>query len=367
MERQEFLRLNAAHATGRNAFCVSFDEGDPDDQFSIVLSYDGRYPQPWSRVNVPRHVCSIVDRVVDGRSVYVAMSDEGDVYFLNDDETVHEKIPGSGLYSPDARDYGAMSVLLPFGEEMVALGYASQAYVRDGEGSWAWLTEGGIRVESDFLGFDCIAAAEAGESSFIATGSARRVIERMSDEIGELIEEAGWKGDLDELNRLYDSLGADTKPDAPQTHHYVSGIWRRLAMPRDVPLRGAFAESERRIWLVGLEGAIFLGNPQDGFRDVAFRGNTDDLYSITRFRTEMILTSGYGLHRFDGHLLSDLKPKLDPKINAGVPTPLKVQTTDDVMFYFDTKHGVCRWDGAVWDWIEIPPELLEREFAGLPR
>lgn len=29
------------------------------------------------------------------------------------------------------------------------------------------------------------------------------------------------------------------------------------------------------------------------------------------------------------------------------------------------KHGVCRWDGENWDWIDIPDALLEREFKGL--
>ncbi len=50
-----------------------------------------------------------------------------------------------------------------------------------------------------------------------------------------------------------------------------------------------------------------------------------------------------------------LRPRLDAAINGGVPTPLKLQTVGDVMFYFDYKHGVCRWDGETWDWIDFPP------------
>jgi hypothetical protein len=79
----------------------------------------------------------------------------------------------------------------------------------------------------------------------------------------------------------------------------------------------------------------------------------------------MVMASDYALHTFDGHLLSPLKPTIDVSINKGVPTPLKVQVVDGVMFYFDYKHGVCRWDGESWDWIDIPPELLKRDFTGL--
>ena len=80
----------------------------------------------------------------------------------------------------------------------------------------------------------------------------------------------------------------------------------------------------------------------------------------------MVIASDYALHWFDGHLLSPLKPKIDPFINRNVPTPLKVQAVDDVLFYFDYKHGVHRYDGENWEEIVIPPELLEREFKGLP-
>lgn len=39
-----------------------------------------------------------------------------------------------------------------------------------------------------------------------------------------------------------------------------------------------------------------------------------------------------------------------------------MQAVDDVLFYFDYKQGVHRFDGASWEKIPIPPELLQREF-----
>jgi hypothetical protein len=52
-------------------------------------------------------------------------------------------------------------------------------------------------------------------------------------------------------------------------------------------------------------------------------------------------------------------------VNRNVPVPLRVQAIGDTIIYFDTKHGVALWDGSDWTWIEIPKELLTRDFKGL--
>ncbi len=350
MERHEFLRLNAALATAPNRFCVSFDEGDPDDPFSIVLTYDGSLPQPWGRTDIPRLIRAIAVDPADPET-FVVMSDEGDIYFLLSDRTVHEKIPGAGLYSPDATGRGAMSVLLESRSALVALGMGSQAYVRGGAGSWQLLTPGGADVEPGYLGYDCLTAAVL-DSGILCLGNSRAQTVHMTEEMGRQVEEAGRQGNMDEVNRIFDLVGAMQRPDMFSVRLFQAGRWSRVPMPRDVSLRGVFVERADLIWLVGLQGAIFKGNPEDGF------------YSITRFRKDMIVATGYSLHRFDGHVMWPLRPRLDAAINGGVPTPLKLQTGGDVMFYFDYKHGVCRWDGETWDWIDFPPGLLDREFTG---
>lgn len=367
MQPHEFRRLNAAWAIARDQFCISLDEGDIDDPFSIILSYDGRFPQPWSRVDVPRLIRGItVWDDADGDPVYVAMSDEGDVYLLHDDETVHEKIPGAGIYSPDAADSGAVFQILTHEKQLCVVGDRDQVYLREGDETWRFLGGGGI-AGPDYLGLLSRGGISAGADGLLCFGMAvHRRVER-TGELDAAIQEAIEKQDFDEYTRLKDKLLTLTPPDEPQTHVWRDGSWSRLTMPRDVALRSGFAERADKLWLVGLEGAIFKGNPQGGFEDVSFAGDLDDLYAITAFRNEMILASGYALHRFDGHILSPLKPSLDPTINGGVPNPMALQTVDDMMFYFDYKHGVCRWDGKTWDWIDIPEELLEREFAGLPR
>ncbi len=79
----------------------------------------------------------------------------------------------------------------------------------------------------------------------------------------------------------------------------------------------------------------------------------------------MVIASDYALHWFDGHMLSPLKPTIDPTINKSIPTPLKVQAVDDTLYYFDSKHGVYTFNGRDWTAIDVPRELLQREFRGL--
>ncbi len=365
MRPDEIMRLTAAHAMGRDAFCVSFGADDPGEPYSIILSYDGRFPQPWTRVDVSRRICSIISHTSLGNDViYVAMSDEGDVYFLAEDQTIHEKIPGAGIYSPDSADLGAMSALLPYGDRIVGIGAGSQAYLRHGADDWVQIGTTGIDLDGGALSHDFLGGAVLHEATLMTFGMAIVRTQQMSDEMLERVSAAGARGDMGEVNRIFDQIGAQQLPDQPQVHQYRGQSWSQLTMPREVPLRDMFVENDQRVWIVGLEGAIFVGNPAAGFADVSFHGDRIDLYAITKFREEMIVASGYSLHRFDGHILSPLKPILDPSINNGIPTPLGLQAIDEVMFYFDYKHGVCRWDGETWDWIDIPQELLVRDFKG---
>lgn len=130
--------------------------------------------------------------------------------------------------------------------------------------------------------------------------------------------------------------------------------------PQPVVLSDVFTEFPDKVWAVGENGVILNGNAESGFRDVSFKGDGEDLRSIVRFGDNMILASDYALHSFDGHILSPLKPTLDPSVNKNVPNPLKVQAIGDTLYYFDRKHGVQIYDGAEWKSITIPAGLLKR-------
>lgn len=104
-------------------------------------------------------------------------------------------------------------------------------------------------------------------------------------------------------------------------------------------LSDIFIETQDLIWAVGDNGVILRGTARYGFEDISFKGNDENLRSITKLRDGMVIASDYALHRFDGHLLSPLKPVVDPTVNRNTPTPLKIKAVDDILFCFDIKHA----------------------------
>ena len=117
------------------------------------------------------------------------------------------------------------------------------------------------------------------------------------------------------------------------------------------------------MWITGFNGTILRGNASAGFQEVGFHGDTERILSFTRFGDRYACAADRSLHWFNGHNLSDLRPTT----TVGVITPLKVVAVDDVLFFFDYRQGVHRFDGTNWTAIPIPPPLLERDFKGLPR
>ena len=120
-------RLYAAAASSRDNFCVGITNQDMESPHSIVLSYDGTLRQPWGRVDISRIINDIA--VSDG--VYVALSNEGDVYTLLAEGAVTERIPGAGTLSPDATGLGATIGIASIGGLLHVVGASGQIYRRD--------------------------------------------------------------------------------------------------------------------------------------------------------------------------------------------------------------------------------------------
>ena len=80
--------------------------------------------------------------------------------------------------------------------------------------------------------------------------------------------------------------------------------------------------------------------------------------SFTRFGDRYACAADNSLHWFNGYNLSPLRPTS----TVGVISPLKVAAADDVLFLFDYRQGVHRFDGKDWTQIAIPPALLDLTF-----
>ncbi|WP_411237220.1 hypothetical protein [Marivita sp. S0852] len=348
---------------------VAVGELDYDDPFTAILSYDGTQTQPWQRVDVQRDIYDLGFLAAKAETVVtdVALSDEGDVYLIHDGQFERSKIPGASALSDDATGLGAVYSLVVRDQQQVVTGRSRQMYVRNGRGDWSTLSAGEIKLEgygSEDFGDK---AAFLSDGSLLLSSS-----QRPSGPKGTLMQDPRIRADMtaEELGELMALRRAESSDKDPITrlYHYIDGAFKALDVPPDIHIRDIYVAPDDKVWITGVDGLVLTGTPQDGFRRLDFHGDTETIHSITQFKGDMIAVWGTGLYQFDGHRMILLKPKLnDPFRNRDTPAPMKVQAVGDIMFYFDHKHGVCRWDGQTWDWIYVPPELLEQDFSGLLR
>ncbi len=354
----------SAFAADAENFCVAISQLEYDDPFTAIIQYNGRMRQPWSRVDVRREIVSIhslgVENDIDGFT-YVALSNEGDIYYIND-HIRRDLIPGAGVSRENYTGRGAMFAVSSYQKKLFSAGENCQIYCYDG--SWSKILNNKFTMEGyNIPSVDEICIINSKNiyfsgcyfpnSSVYDVFSDKNYSKDMSNEdIVSLI-----------TRNLLGNIKDSTKKNPVGFGLYYNGNgWLDLHLDKFPMVKAIYAESVDRIWMVGANGAILLGNAHDGFRDLSFEGDRSaTLLSITKFQDNIVIASEHGLYLFDGHYLSPIKPRLRKR----APKPFKVQTIDGVMFYFDYALEIRRWNGISWDEVAIPKELLQRKFRGL--
>lgn len=372
-------RLYTAVALTRDTFGVTFSSSDYDDMHSYILIHEGHLEQPWSRFDVARNITELTGKIgPEGRPILYALSDEGEVYTLpvGSDEPGRLKIEGAGVASDDATGLGYVNRIALIKGELFVTGYHSQLY-RVTETGWDWFYKDKLPQAPetyDYLIFGDLDGSAHDDLYMSVTYSPTSTNRELTKEEEDLRRELFRQGRNEEAFAIREAAEGPSRVKEGRLYHWNGEEWRIVATPRDgrheptpATLADIFVEASDRIWAVGHNGVILVGNAAYGFQDVSFKGDDESLISITKFNDRMVVASSYGLHWFDGHRLTPLRPVLGSAINDGVPNPLKVQAVDNLLFYFDSKHGVHTFDGDRWSEIAIPPELLERDFKGLPR
>lgn len=359
---QAAVALDAAH------FTICLGELEYDDPFTAIISYDGQFPQPWSRTDVRREIADVAYMDIGGSEgiVPIALSNEGDVYVIKGDRAERSKIPGAGILSEDAEGYGALHTLVVEGTRQYVVGDSRQLYRRDALGPWERLSankghEEGYEAEH-FGG-----ALWVGDS-LIIEGARRPYSAPTAAQLDPKSWENVTAGQFLQMMKTQRDDRA-RRPRIQKVYRYEDGgDFAPLPVPEDSIVGGLYLDTDGSIWLLGVGGLMLRGRLDGTFERLGFHGDTETLFSAARFGSTLYLATDTGLRRFEGHKLDVVKPVLNASsINQNVPDPLKIQAFGDRLIYFDRKHGVALWDGRRWMWIEIPPELLNREFKGLPK
>ncbi|TWB09252.1 hypothetical protein FBZ99_11542 [Rhizobium sp. ERR 1071] len=358
--------MRAASALSMDRFAMCWGELEYDDPFTAIISYDGRSAQPWSRVDVRREIVDVGYGNFDGKAdpIPVALSNEGDVYTLVDDRAEWSKIPGAGVLSNDSKGLGAVHTLLLDGSTQYVLGDGRQLYQRQIPGAWHCVSADAAKPPG--YGRENFGKAIRLPSGDLLIESIQRPY---SSRDPAQFDPSFWaKMSVEEVTQMMLSQQKKLAGGQPvqRLYTYVRGQFNKIELPEDIRIQDMYIDPQHRVWLLGFGGLILRGNPQSGFERLGFHGDTEALFSAAWFHDELILATDDGLRRFDGHKLKSLKPVLDNAfVNRNVPVPLRVQAIGDRIIYFDAKHGVAHWDGDSWTWIQIPKELLKRDFQGL--
>lgn len=360
-------RLVGFAAAGPQHFAVALRQPGFDDTFSVILEYDGRFDQPWTRVEADGAVLALAYGTVSGTAdpVAFALTEDGEVFTLIPGQVSSDKIVGAGLNTTDADGRGAVYDIAHFGASTFVVGAGRQLYERpDGAG---WITHSADNTpQPGYLpeDFGHLAVMPNG-NLLISTHQRPGTPVKKS-----LVDDPRFSADMPpaDLMALMEAVRKEEQGgQAPLTRllHGPAGDLTRLEVASDALIRGLHVEPDNTIWVFGVDGLILSGTVADGLSRRDFHGDTQTLIAAARFGEDMIFASDYGLHRFNGHMLSPVKPKLDPTVNDATPTPLALQSFGKTMLYADYKHGVLSWDGNTWVAFDIPTALTRRAFTGL--
>ena len=362
---RDTLSLTAAQARSKDEFCIAIRETNADAPTTYILVYEGGLAQPWSRIDVSRTIVSITETFCQDDGNFAAVSDEGDIYVLGMNHPLTQKVKGSGVYSADSTGRGYIACITEIGKNLYVGGSTAQVYRSGVAGLWTDIAGLAIPTELGFEDFGVAFIASSNEQDLYVGGSITVARRRPTDAEMREAEEAAAAGNIERMVQLLDTMDHPTADytDKGRLYNRLNDRWTRVELPRSAPLRGIFVEAADKVWIVGYGGIIFMGNAANGFHDLSLRGDTETILSFTKFGNRYVAASDSAIHWFNGHNLEPLRPTT----TTSVLSPFKVQAVEDILFYFDRRQGIHRYDGFKWEESRIPPELLDRHFRGLTR
>ena len=135
------MEIIMGDATSDGRICLLIDNPDIEEERSTLAFYRSGSEQGWTRIDHDAKIVSVcrAPDMWEGRSDFLGLTGEGDIYFLPGGESM--RIPGSGLTEPDSRGFGRMTDLVYAGDQLLALGFGGQAYLLSADGSWRPLAE----------------------------------------------------------------------------------------------------------------------------------------------------------------------------------------------------------------------------------
>ena len=250
----------------------------------------------------------------------------------------------------------------------------NQIYKRMAKGNWKVITSTELVVPNGYDSIFFTSISGINEDNYYICGTMDPSAIDTPHDIEAAMQKAEDKEDWDEYFRLMDvdveQSSKNRKANLGCCYYWDGNEFIDCDVDEHFP-QGIFIESPDQVWMGGSKGHVLGGNAGEGFEEFELTDVEDEIYSVTKLKDKIICAGDYGLYQYtpNADAFQGIAKRLKPRVNkrqADGLSPLKVQTVDDVMFYFDRDLGIYIWDGdKTWTNIPIPAELLERDFKGL--
>jgi hypothetical protein len=347
------LRIHAGHAFAKDRCAIAVGKLEDDDPQTLLMMYDEEMEGNWGYAELPRIIFSVTSMKseIDGYRTYVALSDEGDVYFLEGDIPV-EKIPGAGVRSEDAEDLGPMNDIYEHEGQLFACGLGSQVYRRRKGGGWERIGERGKNgLNNSYL---AAVAATDGGARVAAVGHSHVVHRLPTPDEKRQIDAAAAAGDLARRSTLRAEYGRVVSPPIGQFFLLEGGVWSSVDLPTNGHMNHVEAGPDRRFWCAGDGATLIAAASADSSEDLSLQGSAERLYATRFSGGRRYLLGDLGIKVFDSAGLLTEEIPLPP----GLSTPNGIDIVEDTIWYFDYQ-GLARRRGTTWERLNLPQGILD--------
>lgn len=312
--------------------CISatLDNFHKEDRFSTVFLFDEQAGDDnWLHHDlVDWRVVSVCLRNATASRPRMAcvLSENGDVEMTFVGGEVIEKIPDAGLLDDNNPGYGYVTAIREIGTRLYVCGLSGQVYRRDEQG-WSHFDQGLLQPVDDID--KAVNALKAGD------------VDLLDDVFDSIMS-------LSDINGLNES-DIYTVGDKGKIYHHDGNGWSQISSPVDESLVRIKCVSEKEIWICGSNGALLLGNWQDGFKDVSSVEDNEYFLSVEKYHGLVYVAAESGLFTFDGKQIRPLKTGLKPELKDGHILEVK----DGVLWSFGFKD-LAWFDGKKWTRVPHP-------------
>lgn len=311
--------------------------------------YDSAGPVKWfsdPEETLQMSVASITKYIAPGETngPFVALSHEGDVFF-DGRPSWYERIPGTGIYKPDSKGWGRLTMIRQIGSKLYACGERGQLFVRRGSDQWTHLDKGLLTSADDEVDED-----RNDPEGFSAASEKRLQGILRGEELRLVLYDINGPGEDD----IYICGNAVGHPwQRGRIYHWNGEKLAEIPVRSQNALTKILVQDEDTIWICGRSGQLLKGNHRDGFLPVPGMSGDQLFTSMTLFQDKIYLASAggrsVGLFVYDGQRLKRVITPLEPNIED----IFHVEAVEGVMWTVGTRD-VTRFDGSTWTRIDHP-------------